>query len=424
MTQRFTAYRGLLVACLLALAGVSLAQETVRVRVLRDEPLGPISPLAITGFNYGVSMQVALYRDAFAALNVQAVRFPPGNDADNNPLNQSTLDAFKVQWELLDRPEILLVANFFEGAEHAVWVASYLEGIGMPVRHWTVGNEPDLYRRNRMNESWTPDVYCDRFRAFAAALKEQNPDNVITGPAVSGSRPSGVAFLREVLRLCGDVIDVLTWHVYPTDGTWDDAAALATSKQVTEEIQMFREWLRDPQYNPLGYERDIGLGITEFGLSWRTDNYNHLEDMPAALWLADVLGRVASEGVERGYYFALQGLGGHGLIDNAGWVRPTYFVYRMVADFTGEAVKVEVEPAALNAYAALAPDGYRVLLVNMGTEDVQAEIDLAGEFEVETLSGTIFDEFHGTSVFTQTAESPLTVPARSIVYLRETSTTP
>ena len=423
MTKRAT-LQGLLLSCMLALAGLSLAQETVQVRVQGDEPLGPIPPLAISGFNAGIAMQIALHRDEFGATNIQAVRFPPGNDADNNPLTASMLDAFKVQWELLGKPEILVVANFFEGAEHAVEAASYLEEIGMPVRHWTVGNEPDLYRRNRMNESWTPEVYCERFRTFHEALKAQNPENVVTGPAVSGSRPSGITFLREVLHLCGDVIDVLTWHVYPTDGTWEDAAALATSAQVTEEIRMLRDWLRDPEYNPLGYERDIGLGITEFGLSWRTNKYSHLEDMPAALWLADVLGRMATERIERGYYFALQGMGGHGLIDNSGWVRPTYYVYRMLSDFTGDALSVEVEPAELNVYAAQGSDGYRILLVNMGNEDIQAELDLQGAFEVETLTEAIFDERLDVALTTQTTDAPIAVPARGIVYLREKSPNP
>jgi hypothetical protein len=211
----------------LLLAGASLANPaTVRI----GQSTGEIPPFAITGFNYGLSMQVALYADEFDAIDIHTLRYPPGNDADNEPLTPDMMDALKGQWRLLGEPEPLIVANFFEGPQHAVDAARYLDDLGLPVRFWEVGNEPDLYPQNRMDSSWTAEVYCDRFREFARALREQDPENVIAGPAVSGSRPLGVDFLKEFLFRCGDAIDVLTWHIYPTDGTWEDAAALATSE--------------------------------------------------------------------------------------------------------------------------------------------------------------------------------------------------
>lgn len=411
---------------MLCLALGSAFGQPVTVRV--SEPAGDISPHAITGFNYGNMMRVVGFEDEFGALNLQALRFPPGNQADETALSPAVIDAFRMQWELLGRPRLLIIANLFQGTpEDAAAAASYFAEAGMPVEAWAIGNEPDLYATNRGDPSWTPEKYCQRFRDYREALLEVNSDYLITGPAVSGSRPLGQDYLREVLYLCGDVIDVLTWHVYPTDGTWDDDSALATSSQVGEEIRRFRGWLSDPEMNPwprprinpLGHGRDIGTAITEFGLSWRTPNYRHLEDMIAALWLADVLGQMATEGLDESYYFTLQGLGGHGLIDNTGWVRSTYHVFEMLSDFTGEALTVELE-APVSAYAARNERGLQVLLVNRATEDAQVvlEAGLEGDVEIKTLNDEIFDELWGYQVTVQGANAAISVPARSVLLVR------
>jgi hypothetical protein len=412
----------LALAALLGLGGAWAQPLTLRVL----GPTTPIAPEAITGFNVAIAMTLALHLDEFGAMTIRSVRFPPGNDADDKVLNRAAMDAFKFQWELLGEPDVLLVANFFEGPEHAQEVARYLAAIGVPVRWWSVGNEPDLYRRNRMDPSWTAEVYCERFREVRAALEAVDPEVVVTGPAVSGSRPDGAEFLREVLFRCGDVIDVLTWHVYPTDGGWDDDAALATAATIGAEIRRFRGWLTDPATNPLGHQRDIGLAITEFGLSWRTSRYRHLEDIVAALWLADALGQMATNGLDVGHYFALQSMGGHGLIDRGGWVRPTYFVYAMLAEFGGWAHAVEGGDDRLGAYAAGDDDAMRLLLVNRSTGDVEVTWAFGVEaarygaplVEVTTLTDAIGEEDFGLRRATQAATEPLLVPARAVLLVR------
>lgn len=408
----------LFLALVLALSAMALASTPSAITLRLGEAQGEISPLAITGANYGLMMRVAGFEEYFSALNLRAIRFPPGNQADEMLLTPAVLDALKMHWELLGRPQLLLVANLFEATpEDAVAAARYLQQIGIPITAWAIGNEPDLFATNRGDPSWTPEKYCERFRAYREALLAINPDWPITGPAVSGARPSGEVFLREVLYRCGDVIDVLTWHVYPTDGTWNDEAALATSSSVGPEINRFREWLTDPAMNPLGYTRDIGLAITEFGLSWRTVSFRHLEDMIATLWLADTLGQIATLGVDKSYYFALQGLGGHGLIDTSGWVRPTYYVFAMLSDFVGTALQVELDAPLLSAYAASNEHGLQVLLVNRSAEDkaVVVEPRLAGNLTVKTLNEELFDELLAYRITEQAAAEAIAVPAHSAV---------
>ncbi len=414
-----------LVLAALVVSAVALASPPTVITLRLGEAQGEISPLAMTGANYGLMMLVVGFEEYFSALNLQAIRFPPGNQADEILLTPAVLDALKMQWELLGRPQLLLVANLFEATpEDAAAAARYLQQIGIPISAWAIGNEPDLFASHRGDPSWTPEKYCERFRAYRQALTSVNPDWPITGPAVSGSRPGGEVFLRDVLYLCGDVIDVLTWHVYPTDGTWSDEAALATSSLVGQEINRFRGWLTDPAMNPLGYTRDIGLAITEFGLSWRTPNFRHLEDMIAALWLADTLGQIATLGVDESYYFALQGLGGHGLIDTSGWVRPTYYVFAMLADFTGTALQVKqvaIDAPMLSAYAASDEHGLQLLLVNRSAgEDKLVAIEplLAGNITVKTLNDEIFNELLAYQVTGQAATEAVAVPAHSVVLVR------
>lgn len=417
----------LLVSCVLvsasALAQDGPAAEPTAVSVrIGAEPLGSVPPLATAGFNYGNAMQVVGYEDRFDAIRVQALRFPPGNQADEIVLGRPDLDLLAINLGLLGNPPVMMVANLFGGTpEQAAELARLARELGIDVSAWEIGNEPDLYAQNRNGPSWTPAKYCERFRAYADAIRTVEPDAVFAGPAVSGARPSGASYLRDVIAACGDAIDILTWHIYPTDGTWDDAAALATSGYFAEEFSRFRAWAADPTVNPLGHDRNHAFGVTEFGLSWRSPAYRHLEDMTATLWLADVLGQMTRERLDMSHYFTLQGMGGHGLIDVGGWVRPTYWLYEMLADFVGEALPAEAD-APLRAYAVRGDSAVEILLVNRSTEALAADVTLpagaAGSLEARTLTEAGFDATGEPDRATLAAGAPVPVPARSIVVLR------
>ena len=406
---------------LVSLVGTGSAQEIVSVRV-GAEALGEVPPLATNGFNYGNSMLVVGSVEEFEAIRIGSLRFPPGNQADEIELGRHDLDALDLNLGLLGRPPVLMVANLFEGtAEQAAELARLAESMGLPLLGWEVGNEPDLYATNRSDPSWTPERYCQEFRRYGSALREVNPDYLLAGPAVSGARPGGAEYLSEVLRLCGDAIDILTWHVYPTDGTWSNDEALATAARFAEELRLFRGWASDPTSNPLGYEQPPLLGVTEFGLSWRSNSYRHLEDMTAAHWLADVLGQMTSERLDLSSYFTLQGMGGHGLIGTGGWVRPTYFVYELLDDFTGEVVEVEAEPP-LRGYAVSSDDETRVLLVNPSNLSLSAALQfdrpVAEELQLSLLSEEIFDELLEPQTLTAPPLEPVLVPGRAILLVR------
>ena len=406
---------------LITLGGTGSAQEMLNVRV-GEEGLGEVPPLATNGFNYGNSMLVVGSEEEFEAIRIGSLRFPPGNQADEIELGRPDLAALDLNLGLLGRPPVLMVANLFGGtAEQAAELARLAESMGLPLLGWEIGNEPDLYATNRSDPSWTPERYCQEFRRYGVALREVNPEYLLAGPAVSGARPSGAEYLREVLRLCGDAIDILTWHVYPTDGTWPDDEALATAKGFAEELSLFRQWVSDPASNPLGYAQPPLLGVTEFGLSWRSNSYRHLEDMTAALWLADVLGQMTSERLDLSSYFTLQGMGGHGLIGTGGWERPTYLVYQLLEDFTGEVVEVDAQPP-VRGYAVSSGDGTRLLLVNPSNlsfrTTLQFDRPVTEELQLSLLSAEIFDEHLEPQTLRLQPNEPILVPGRTVLLVR------
>ncbi len=413
----------------LALYFSGCGQSAIELNV--GKPIGEISPLAIKGVNHGIIMQIVGFEEEIAKLNFGSLRFPPGNIADDNPLDKTLIDAFKGHWTLLGELPVLVIPNLFEdGPEEAAEAARYFRELEIPIVAWEIGNEPDLYAYNRGDPSWTPEKYCDRFRAFAKALKEIDPEYLIAGPGTSGAAQgsSPEIYLKEILQLCGDAIDILTWHIYTTDGSKSDEEALATYSVITETIERYRAWLKDPEINPLGHEKDTLIGITEFGLSWKTDVFRHLFDMVATLWLADALGQMATQGLDMSYYFALKDTGGHGLIDVIGLNRPTYYVFEMLADFEGEVLELQGATPDLHAYGAKSEDSVQVLLVNISKEDANVKINAPeydlGELTLTTLSEETYAKYYdfesdiGYVVATQPVNELVSIPARSIVFVK------
>jgi hypothetical protein len=237
---------------------------------------------------------------------------------------------------------------------------------GLKVTYWEIGNEPDLFAVTRGDPSWTPERYCEVFRAQARAVKEVDPQAKVAGPAVSGSVPVRDAFLERFVEQCGDVVDLLTWHLYPTDGTMPDDAALDTAAQADDTVARYRALLSDPVKNPLGYGRHVALGVTEYGLSWFTGRARHLADVVNALWSTEIALRLDEQGVEVAHYFALQGIVNHGLLDQSGVRRPTYYAFGMLGKLAGQLVPVKTGDRELWTHGAVDGEALHVLVTNRG----------------------------------------------------------
>jgi hypothetical protein len=405
----------------------AVAAESGRVVVSADQEGLRVNPAVTRGFNFGNWMAVAEFRDGLARVPAASLRFPGGNIGDEQDMDAATLDTFRALLALVSGgPELMVQTRVFAGrvdrkpanepqdAANAVRLARER---GLAVPFWEIGNEPDLYGVTRGDPSWTPERYCKVFRAQAQAIKAVDANAQVAGPAVSGA-DTAMRFLGRFVELCGDAVDVLTWHLYPTEGNGSEEAALGTIAQVDASVQRLQALWRDAKRNPLGHTRDVKLAVTEYGLSWRTDRPRFLSDQVAALWAAEAALRLAESGVRAAHYFAYQGTGFHGLLDSAGVPRPTYYAFSMLSGLEGRFVKTRSSHSALWAHAAKDADGLNVLLLNTLNEPLQASLEAAGWRleQAQYFDAAIVDEEHPLA--TLPLAGHLELPPRSMALLR------
>ena len=370
----------------LALAATTWAHAqvaTVRIDASRAGPA--VNPQVLSGFNFGNWMAVADHRDALGKVPAGALRFPAGNIGDEQDMDEASLDTFKSLLALVKgERELMVQTRVFQGRpdrpagntpEDAARAVRMARARGLNVKIWEIGNEPDLFSAVRGDASWTAKRYCDVFRAQAAAIRREDPKALIAGPAVSGAQPGAPMFLERFVALCGDVVDMLTWHIYPTEGDGPEEAALSTVSEIDRSIAHYTSLWKDRSRNPLGYQRSVPFGVTEYGLSWRTDRPRFLSDQTGAMWAAESALRMASQGVALAHYFAYQGTGFHGLLDTGGVPRPTYYGFGMLGKLTGHFVEAKSSDPMLWAHATRKGSQLQLVLLNTHAQAQQVRID-------------------------------------------------
>lgn len=410
-----------------ALAPAVPAAE-VRVTVRADEAGLAVNPAVTRGYNFGNWMSMVDHGEALSRTPAASLRFPGGNIGDEQDMDAPTLNAFRSLLTLVKgQPELVIQTRVFSNRadrpaanrpEDAAAAVRMARERGLKVGHWEIGNEPDLYSVTRGDPSWTPERYCDVFRAQAKAVRAADPKALVVGPATSGAHPKAMRFLERFVELCGDAVDVLSWHIYPTEGDGTDEAALSTISQVDASIRSVRAQLRDPRRNPLGHSREVKLAVTEYGLSWKTDRPRFLSDMPAGLWAAGAALRMAEQGVDMAHYFAYQGTGFHGLLDNAGVPRPTYYAFQLLDGLSGRFVAVESGHPKLWSHAVRDGETLQVLLLNTQAAPMTVTLDTAGwrARQVKYFDARIVE--NEADFGSLPADRRLTLPPRSMAVVR------
>lgn len=294
-----------------------------------------VKPYSIRGMNLNNSMQVAKVIDKAKALKIPTITYPAGNIGDTHDMTREMdFNFLSLQLAMLENtPFTFVQTRVFGGTvEGALQAVKNAEKVGVKVDVWSIGNEPDLYHRAHAPE-WTAEYYAKIFRDQVTALKAYNKDIKVAGPMVSQPKDD---WIKVFIKECGDLVDVLAWHWYPTSGDASDEMALATAPDIKEQIQRYRSWLKDPKMNPKGYKRDIKLALTEYAIHWNTPNKRHLGDMVGAMWLAEVLGYLAEGEIDFSHYFCFNEYGGHSLFEQGNYKpRPSYWVFNFYANYFG-----------------------------------------------------------------------------------------
>jgi hypothetical protein len=419
-------------ACLWLGASHALAQATTVAVTVRADKEGPaINTGVLRGFNFGNWMAVTEMREQLARVPADALRFPAGNIGDEQDLDAASLDVFRSLLPLIaGKRELLVQTRVFQGygdrvganrPEDAVAALRMTRERGLNVAYWEIGNEPDLFAVNRGDASWTPERYCTVFRAQAQALKAVDPAVKVAGPAVSGARDRADEFLTRFVELCGDAVDLLTWHIYPTDGSKSEDVALESVQSIDQDMAKFRALWRDPKRNPLGHARVIDFGITEYGLSWRTNSPRFLSDQAGALWAAEAALRMAHGGLKLAHYFAYQGTGFHGLLDGSGAPRPTYYAFDLLGRLAGRFVDASSSDPRVWVHAARQGAAVDLLLINSRRAAANITLDAGGMRvqEARYFDQRIVDEELPLEALPNASKGKLlTLPAMSMAVLR------
>jgi len=322
---------------------------------------------SIGGLNVSNAMNLTKSKAAIAVISPPTFTWPAGNVGDDFPQNRQELSFLRLQQKFLPDAIWFNQVNLFKGslADALEQIATARE-LGVRTDFWTIGNEPDLYGVNRGDKTWTPRKYAEVFREWTKAIKARYPDALVSGPAVSNPNDE---WIKVFIEECGDLVDVLNWHWYPTNGKADDATALKTSEQAGPMVAKYRAWMSDPERNPKGHSRKIRTAVSEFSIHWDTPNEIQINDIIGACWTADVLGRFAESGLDFSHYFCLGEYGGHAILNQMGKPRIMYRVFQLYAGF-GKAERLlassgSAREGLLTAYGWVEESGaWTVIAVN------------------------------------------------------------
>ncbi|THF86680.1 hypothetical protein E7T09_11335 [Deinococcus sp. KSM4-11] len=412
----------LLTLALLVLAGRSHAATVTP----GPAPARPILPASVSGFNLGNWMPVVEQVPALNALNPAALRWPGGNIGDEQNRTPEALQTLKTNWTLLGRPPLLLQTRVFsrpggnrDGAEarntpaDAADLVRMAQELGLNVAYWEIGNEPDLYATNRSDPSWTPEKYCGVVRAQKAAILKVDPAARIAGPAVSNPGP----FLDAAIKGCGDAFDLITWHLYPSNGDGTDAAAFASIDQVQGTLTRVQTLWADPATNPLAQGRPLAQGVTEYAQSWRSDRATHLSDAVGGLWAAEAALRLSEGGVVFDTYFSLMATGNHGLVDDAGYPRFSYAAFRELAHYRGETVNLSSDDPTVWVHAARQGGFITVFALNTAATATPLTLSVPGYSLVGAKTVTDADVNADRSPRSLAVAAPVGLPPLSLTRL-------
>lgn len=411
----------LLLAC-----GVASAQSGGGITIDTATTLGTVGRY-VYGANYGPLsvVPVALF-DAAKASGITFLRFPGGNYGDVNNVRPFDIDMLMTIAKLIGAEPSIHVRLQNGTPDAAAEMVRYTVDKGYDVRHWYIGNEPSLYADysvERLNREW---------RAIALAMLEVDPDIVLIGPephqwtGLPDSTlvdASGTEWVDGFLRANGDLVDVVAVHRYPFPRSDSDpSTTVADLRANTLEWTGLVSRLRAVAENATG-RTDYRYGVTEANSHWSATTGGEAtnDSLFNAIWWADVLGKLITDGAYMVNYFDLQspeGRGGWGLLGSNA-PRPTYYVYQLYQRFGSELVAATSTVEFVSAYAALHDDGrLSVIITNLNDDARSPGLELEGAGALE--SALLLD---GTHRATEVADprsadgAVITLPGRSVTLL-------
>ena len=286
-------------------------------------------------------------------------------------------------------------------------------------RYWELGDRID------QNECLNAFEYAERFGIYATALRAIDPSIRVIGP--SPTEPDRTQWIDALMSMHGTDLDVLSFQWYQLNGWTTNTSSFEFEVGSTDALLNYNsavgygcwvgwgcgtETLEDDDLSLMRYRRGIAesmktevldryersnpdgeTAITEFGpIAWQPSNPlngNHL----SAIWLADMLGRWAYNGLDILTYNGLESGGtgkGHstgvlGIDDSDTFdVRPTYFTQWLYAQHFGDVMVQSSTSDVLQEVVVWAskdsgnPRTLELMLLNLGAERATVQLQIEG----------------------------------------------
>jgi len=226
---------------------------------------------------------------------------PWHSESDRNPHSvQSGLDLFFKSGYTNRLPAMIPVSMLYGTPDDAAAELAYLQKRGYPISYVEMGEEPD-------GQYMAPEDYAALYLEWAAALHKVDPALKLGGPVFEGVNEDIKAWpdAGGKTSWLGRFVDYLKSHnrsndltfvsfehypISPCEINWSD---LYREPELTRNI--LRAWRED------GISDEIPLMNTESNLSWELTE--PMQDVLAALWLADSVGSFLQFAGPGGVYY-------------------------------------------------------------------------------------------------------------------------
>ncbi len=354
----------LFTALMLRLPGVPAARA--------DEP--PKAPL------WGVNYYAYFWHDDEKAvlnqLPLKIVRWG-GNDADSSKLDPNLAAFFVKTMHSQNIEPILQLSVFLYKPEEAADLVKQInvdQKLGL--KYWSVGNEPEYFKSSHQNDI-TVDDYIKKWHEMVQAMLKVDPSIQIVGPD-SSLRMSTLdktdrpwQWFDPFIQANGDLLNVVAIHFYPfyeAPATRDDV--LKNPDLFAKNLATLRTYLHD------NLKRDLPLMITEINLNSNpgvSDDHGS-SSIFAGLWLAEIYGISAQQGVAAILPWTAVRNQTASLIDSMGKPRPTFYAMQAFADFGTSLADAKSAVDGVKLYASGSDQGIIAVLVNRNGNDVTLKL--------------------------------------------------
>jgi hypothetical protein len=312
------------------------------------------------------------YVNLMKEAGISMIRFPAGSESDmvywdrtntgvwyqgpgayERTLTASTFDSFISLASEVDAEPLITVNARINNKLMAADMVRYANiEKGYNIKYWEIGNEPEFYGGAYAT---TPQNVATRIQEYSDAMKAVDPSIIIVGPA--NAQPALLTDwtkpILSQLKNNNKPVGAISIHWYPL---WGEQTNTGSSSYPTitnllkyegsDYQNSYINWANKftdttPTDNLVNYRNQYApgalIGITEIGQVTGGNEGEGIGDtLAGALWMGDVLGRLAYHKVDFVTQFLLEGEQAYALMDTNKAVRPAFYLYPLLKRYFGD----------------------------------------------------------------------------------------